>query len=91
MAQIIITAKVADSEKWEKGFRTHGNLFNDYTAKAIHFAATDDNEVAIHWEVDDVDKFLALVDSPETAEAMEHDGVNKDTVKIFVLDREVEL
>ena len=26
-------------------------------------------------------------DSPETAEAMANDGVKRDTVKVFVLDR----
>lgn len=91
MARIIITAKVDDSNQWEQSFRTHTGLFHDYTATAIHFATTDENEVAIYWEVDDPDKFLALVDSPETAEAMQLDGVDKDSVKISVLDKEVKL
>ncbi len=87
MPRVIITAQVEDSADWEKGFRTHGGLFNDYTATAIHFTATDENEVAILWELDDLDKFLSLVESPETIEAMEFDGVKRETVKSFVLDK----
>ena len=87
MPRVIMTAQVEDSADWEKGFRTHGGLFNDYTATAIHFTATDENEVAILWELDDLDKFLSLVESPETIEAMEFDGVKRETVKSFVLDK----
>ena len=88
MARIVITAQVDDAAEWEKGFRTHGELFKEYTATAIQFTATDQNEVAIHWEVDDADKYLELLESAATAEAMEVDGVKKDTVKVFVLDKE---
>ncbi len=91
MARIVVTAQIEDSANWEEGFRTHGELFNAYTATAIHYTATAENEVAIYWEVDDLDKFLALVDSPETVEAMELDGVKRETVKIFVLDKEFDL
>ena len=91
MSRVIVTAQVEDSTEWEKGFRTHGELFNDYTSKAIHFAVTDENEVAIHWEVDDLENFLELMESPATAEAMESDGVKRETVKVYVLDKEFDL
>ena len=91
MPRITITAQVEDSANWEKGFRTHGKLFNNYTSTAIHFTATDENEVAIHWEVSDLDKFLELMESSETAEAMAFDGVKRETVKVFVLDKEFDL
>ena len=87
MSRIIITAQVEDSANWENGFRSHVGLFNDYTATAIHFTATDDNEVAILWEVVNQDKFLELLDAPETAEAMAQDGVIRETVKVYVLDK----
>ena len=89
--RIIITADVEDSANWEKGFRTHGALFNDYTATAIHFATTDENQVAIHWEVADIGKFMEHLDAPETADAMAADGVKRDTVKVYVLDKEFDL
>jgi hypothetical protein len=52
---------------------------------------TDENEIAICWEVQDLSRFLELVDSPKTVEAMEFDGVKCDTVKSFVLDKEFKL
>ena len=91
MSKVIITAQVNDSASWEAGFRTHPELFNEYTATAVHFAATDDNEVAILWEIADMARFLEVLDSPETAEAMAVDGVNRDTVKIYLLDKEMSL
>ena len=91
MSRAIITAKVENSAAWENGFRSHAELFNDYTATAIYFTATDENEVAILWEVTDMDRFLELLDAPETAEAMAYDGVNRESVKVYVLDKEIDL
>lgn len=91
MSKAIITAQVENSVNWENGFRSHAGLFNDYTATAIHFSATDANEVAILWEVTNLDRFLELLDAPETAEAMAQDGVKRDTVKVYVLDKEFNL
>ena len=91
MSRVIITAQVEDSTNWEQGFRTHGELFNDYTATAIQFTATDENEVAILWEVTDVNAFFEHLDAPGTAEAMAADGVKTDTVKVFVLDKDISL
>ena len=88
MPRVIATAQVEDSTEWEKGFRTHGGLFRDMTVTALHFTATDDNEIAIHFEVGDLDKFFELFEAPITAEAMKFDGVKRETVKVFVLDKE---
>ena len=60
MSKAIITAQVENSANWENGFRSHAGLFNDYTATAINFTATDANEVAILWEVATVDSFHEL-------------------------------
>ena len=91
MPKVIVTAQVEDSANWEIGFRSHAGLFNDYTATAISFSATDDNEVAILWDVTNLDRYLELMDSPETAEAMAQDGVKRETVKVYVLDKEINL
>ena len=74
---------------WEEGFRTHGDLFRSQTVtKSINFATIEGNEVAICIEPDDLDTFMQILDSPATAEAMEFDGVKRETVKVFVLDKE---
>jgi len=91
MPKVIVTAEVEDSANWENGFRSHSGLFNDYTATAISFTTTDDNQVAILWDVADLDKYLEHMDSPETAEAMAQDGVKRETVKIYILDKEFKL
>jgi hypothetical protein len=88
MAKIIVTAEVENAVNWEDGFRTHGDLFRDQTVQAIDFNVTSENEVAIVFECKDRDKFLALLDTPATEEAMKFDGVKRDTVKMFVLDKE---
>jgi hypothetical protein len=44
--------------------------------------------VAICADVEDVAKYYEVLESPATAEAMAHDGVRHETVKVFVLDKE---
>jgi hypothetical protein len=44
--------------------------------------------LTIYADVDDVDKYFEVMDSPATEEAMAFDGVLRDTVKVSVLDKE---
>ena len=88
MARIIITAQVEDGAKWEEGFRTHGDLLRSMTSTATYFTISKDNEVTLYADVDDVDKYMEVLESPATVEAMNSDGVKRDTVKVSVLDRE---
>jgi hypothetical protein len=90
MAKIILTFKVEDLSKWEKGFRIHGELFRNLTVISPWSFATNDegNEVALHAEVRDLDTFLKVQESTATAEARAFDGVKQETVKFFVLDKE---
>ncbi len=88
MPRVMITAQVEDSAKWEEGFRTHGDLLRSMSQSATYFTTTDDNEVALYSEPEDLDIYLEVLESPATAEAMSFDGVKRDTVKVFVLDRE---
>jgi len=91
VSKAIITAQVEDSTNWESAFRSHADLFSKYTATAVQFVATDDNEVAILWEISNLETFLAQLDAPEIAEAMAQDGVNHDSVKVYILDKEINL
>ncbi len=88
MAKVIITAQVEDSAKWEEGFRTHGELLKSMTSTVTYFTISQDNELTLYAEPKDVDKFLEVMDSPATEEAMAYDGVKRDTVKVSVLDKE---
>lgn len=88
MPRVIITAQVEDSAKWEKGYRTHGELLKSMTTPVAHFTTTKDNEVCIYVEPEDLDKFFEVFKSSATAEAMAFDGVKRETVKVYVLDKE---
>ncbi len=90
MPKVVITAQVEDLVKWEKGFRTHGNLFRSQTVtRPIDFATIAGNEVAVCAEPDDLAAFMRIMDSPAVAEAMANDGVKRETVKMFVLDKQL--
>ena len=90
MPKVVITAQVEDLVKWEKGFRTHGSLFKSQTiTKPIDFATIAGNEVAVCAEPDDLEIFMKIMDSPAVAEAMAIDGVKRETVKMFVLDKQL--
>ena len=91
MARVIVTGEVEDIAKWEEGFRTHGDLFRSQTVTKINFGVAEDNNVAVCFEMGDLDTYMKILESPATAEAMEFDGVKRDTVKIFVLDKEFNL
>ena len=88
MAKIVVTLQAEDSTKWEEGYRSHGDLFRRMTGSSSHFTTTQDNEVCIFMEVDDVDKYMEILESDETVEAMGNDGVKRETVKVYVLDKE---
>jgi len=92
MTKVIITAEVEDAVKWEKGFRSHVDLFRRMSvSRPIELTTHNNNEVALCAEPDDLKKYLEILDSPATAEAMAYDGVKKDTVRVFILDKELKL
>ncbi len=92
MTKVIITAEVEDSAKWEAGFRSHTDLFRAMSLKKpIQFSTNENNEVAICGEPEDLSLYLKILDSQETADAMAYDGVKRETVKVFVLDKELTL
>ena len=88
MPRLIVTAQVENTKKWEEGFLSHGDLFRTMTQTLAYFCATDDNEIAIYEEVDDLEKYFEIIGQPQVAEAMASDGVKPDTVKVYVLDKE---
>jgi hypothetical protein len=90
MGKVVVTAQVEDTRKWEAGFRTHGELFrNTYGVSApIGIAISTGNQVAVCFEAPDVQKLLSAIETPATAEAMAYDGVKRETVKIYVMDKE---
>ncbi len=91
MAKVVVVAKSKDQAKWEAGFKTHGQLFRSEYAvtKPVSYGMGDDNYVVACFESDDLAKAMKALESPATAEAMESDGLVRDTVNVFVLDKEL--
>lgn len=89
MSKVIVTAQVEDAASWEEGFRTHGDHFKKMGITGpIDIAISDGNAVALCFEPTDVSRFLTNTDSPENVAAMEHDGVKRDTVRVYVMKKE---
>ena len=89
MPKVIVTAEVEDVTRWEHSFRTHGALFRSQTVTTpVGIAVQEDNTVACCFEPTNLDTFMKVLESPETAKAMGADGVKRDTVKLYVMDRE---
>ena len=90
MPRIIVTAEVEDGVAWEKGFRTHGDLFRAQTCSQMEYSING-NEVAVLASPDDFDAFMARFEAQETADAMAVDGVRRETVKVYIVDHVWEL
>jgi hypothetical protein len=92
MATFLITAQVNDLTAWEKGFRTHSDLFAEYGLEApILYGLGDDNRIAVLMETDDEAALTATLRSPDTIAAMQSDGVRTDTVRMIQLDKQMEI
>ncbi|MDX1396151.1 MAG: hypothetical protein R3195_17350 [Gemmatimonadota bacterium] len=89
MARVVVPAKVHDLEVWEEGFRTHGDLFRRMSLSVSYYGMNeDDRSVAVYAEPTDLDRWMEILRSSDTVDAMDADGIVPDTVKVFVLDRE---
>jgi len=92
MAKVVLTAQVENTTSWEKAFRTHRDLFRDFGLAGVYeYGIGENNEVAVVVDVSDADAFIETLGSPENVAAMKNDGVRRETVKVFVVDRELKL
>jgi Trm5-related predicted tRNA methylase len=89
MPRVLITAEVENLEAWEKGFRSHTDLFKQMAISTMEYATVAGNRVAVCGETKDLDAYMKIFNSPATAEAMADDGVKRQTVQVFVLDKEL--
>jgi hypothetical protein len=92
MASVIVTGEVENGANWETKFRTNVELFRSQTSVSpMRFTVDDDNRFAIYTEVTDLKTFQEVLDSQATVDAMINDGVKRETVQVYVLDKELEL
>jgi hypothetical protein len=89
MAKFLVTAEVDNRAEWEESFRTHGELFAGFGFKSpILIGTNENNEVAVLISVEDAQAAMAILSSPENVQAMEADGVKRETVRALILDKE---
>jgi hypothetical protein len=91
MPKVVITAEVDDLAQWEKGFRTHGDLFRQMAVSSMEFGTAEGNQIVVCGDTTNLDAYLKVFNSPATAAAMAGDGVKRATVKMFILDKEVKV
>jgi len=87
MPMVILTADVEDSAVWEREYRTHGDLFEAAGLGTIHYTVGDGGHIVMCTDVDDVSAYMDFIGSESTQNAMKNDGVKRETVKVFVLDK----
>jgi hypothetical protein len=87
MAKVVMTAQVQDGVKWEASFRTHADIFKTYGLRAPVEFTVSGNDVALCMEPADAQAFVQTISEPQTVEAMKADGVKRETVKMYVLEK----
>lgn len=90
MPKIVATIQVKDLSKWEENFKTHGELFRRQTINGQYdyTMIEDDNRVVLCADVSDVDTFFKVLESSEAEDAKDVDGVKRETIRFFVLDKQ---
>jgi hypothetical protein len=92
MPKVLVVAKCKNLVKWEQGFRTHAELFRSMgVTKPISYGTSGGNFIAVCSETNDVAVFMKVLEASERAAAMADDGILRDTVKVFVLDKELQV
>jgi hypothetical protein len=88
---VVLTAHVKDPARWEKGFRSHGDLLKNSPTHLLHYTITKSNDIVMYSETENVEEYMKFLRSPEVEKAMTEDGVERDTLKIYALDKEFEV
>ena len=90
MPRVIFTAQVENSEKWEKGYRTHGELLKKYDhcrsptlqrRKRMKLPSMRNPKI---WT-----SSLRFLNLRLQQRLWLNDGVKRETVKVYVLDKEI--
>jgi hypothetical protein len=89
MPRVLVVAQVEDGAKWEASFRTHGDIFKTYGLKGPAEYGVSGNTCAVCVEPENVQTFLHALQDQTTADAMKADGVKRETVNVFVLDKQL--
>ena len=89
MPRIVAMIQVEDLPEWEKNFRTHGDLFRRQTIQGHYdyIMIKEGNRVVLSADVDDIETFFEVLKTPDASDAIDLDGVKRDTIRFYVLDK----
>ena len=91
MTKVMVSAEVENIERWKTGFATHSELFKRQGVTVAYYGAGEKNKGVACFETKDLNAFMNILESSDTAKAMSHDGIIDGTVEIFVLDSILEI
>jgi len=66
-------------------FHRHG------PTQLIHYTVTNNNDIIMYSETENVDEYMKFIRSPEVAKAMDEDGVDRNTLIVYPLEKELEV
>jgi hypothetical protein len=90
MTKIVAMIKVEDLDEWERGFLRHGDLFRSQTINGQYdyTMIEADNRVVLCADVRDVDTFFKALETPAADAAKDLDGVFRESIHFFVLEKQ---
>jgi hypothetical protein len=91
MPKVLVIAQVQDGARWEKSFRTHTDIFKSYQLQAPIEYSVSGNDAAVCVDTSDAKALLQSLNDQTTIDAMKADGVKRETVKVFVLDKDLKV
>ena len=86
MTKVIVRVEVEDVEQWKRGFVTHAELCLKQAVTLVYWGIGEENKLAACFETTDIDAFMEVMASPDTAEAMANDGIIQESVEVYVAD-----
>ena len=90
MPRIVTTMHVDDLDSWLERVPSRGEVYRLLTGHPVEYGTTDQGEVILSFEVDDLEAFFTAIRSQAFMEVLAVDGVRRETAKIHVLDRKVD-
>ena len=90
MTTMIVSVEVEDGERWAKVWRKGPGNRHETLAKAGATAARtfrdpgNPNSTGVLFEVSDMEKFQAFMESDEAKQAMAEDGLKVETMRMLV-------
>ena len=87
MPRIVTMMRVEDLDAWLERVPSRGEVYRLLTEHPVDYGTTDEGEIVLSFEVDDLEVFFRAIRSQAFMEALAVDGIRRETAKIHVLDR----